>query len=87
MLSAIELWEIALYKWIIIIIKIIIIIIIIDNGSRRMKSHKFLRLLYKFFIKLFCEINFETNDSDINYILLQRRFDASCIIFKLKIQL
>jgi hypothetical protein len=25
-------------------------------------------------------INFETNDSDINFILLQLRFDASCII-------
>jgi hypothetical protein len=37
-------------------------------------------------IKIFCEINFETNDSDINFILLQRRFDASCIIFKLKIK-
>jgi hypothetical protein len=33
------------------------------------------------------EINFETNDSDINFILLQRRFDASCIIFKLKIRI
>ena len=32
-------------------------------------------------------INFETNDSDINFILLQRRFDASCIIFKLKIRI
>jgi hypothetical protein len=38
-------------------------------------------------IKIFCEINFETNDSDINFILLQRRFDASCIIFKLKIRI
>jgi hypothetical protein len=28
-------------------------------------------------IKIFCEINFETKDSDINFILLQRRFDAS----------
>ena len=27
--------------------------------------------------------NFETNDSDIIYILLQRRLAASCIIFKL----
>jgi hypothetical protein len=31
--------------------------------------------------------NFETNDSDIIYILLQRRLDASCIIFKLKIRI
>ncbi len=31
-------------------------------------------------------INFETNDSDNNFILLQRRFDASCIIFKLRIK-
>jgi hypothetical protein len=31
--------------------------------------------------------NFETNDSDINFILLQRRFDASCIIFKVKIRI
>jgi hypothetical protein len=39
-------------------------------------------LLY-FFIKIFCENNFETNDSD----LLEQRFDASCIIFKLKIRI
>ena len=31
--------------------------------------------------------NFETNDSDIIYILLQRRLDASRIIFKLKIRI
>jgi hypothetical protein len=31
--------------------------------------------------------NFETNESDIIYILLQRRLDASCIIFKLKIRI
>jgi hypothetical protein len=31
-------------------------------------------------------INFETNDSDINFILLQRRFNVSCIIFKLRIR-
>jgi hypothetical protein len=36
----------------------------------------FSRHLYLFFIKIFCEINFETNDSDINFILSQRRFDA-----------
>ena len=36
------------------------------------------------FIKIFCENNFDTNDSDMNFILLQRRFDASCIIFKLQ---
>ena len=35
-----------------------------------------------FLIKIFCENNFDTNDSDVNFILLQRRFDASCIIFK-----
>ena len=34
----------------------------------------------------FYDINFETNDSDNNFILLQRRFDASCIIFKLRIK-
>ena len=38
-----------------------------------------------FFIKIFCENNFDTNDSDMNFILLQRRFDASCIIFKLQV--
>ena len=31
--------------------------------------------------------NFETNESDIIYISLQRRLDASCIIFKLKIRI
>jgi hypothetical protein len=31
--------------------------------------------------------NFETNDSNVIFILLQRRFDASCIIFKLKIRI
>ena len=30
--------------------------------------------------------NFDTNDSDMNFILLQRRFDASCIIFKLQVR-
>ena len=39
-----------------------------------------------FFIKIFCENNFDTNDSDMNFILLQRRFDASCIIFKLQVR-
>ena len=29
---------------------------------------------------------FETNDSDNNFILLQQRFDASCIIFNLRIK-
>ena len=29
----------------------------------------------------------ETNGSDNNFILLQRRFDASCIIFKLRIRI
>ena len=38
------------------------------------------------FIKIFCENNFDTNDSDMNFILLQRRFDASCIIFKLQVR-
>ena len=32
----------------------------------------------------FCENSFDTNDSNMNFILLQRRFDASCIIFKLQ---
>ena len=32
------------------------------------------------------EINVETNDSDNNCIVLQRRFNASCIIFKLRIR-
>ena len=32
------------------------------------------------------EKNFDTNDSDINFILLQRRFDASGIIFKLQVR-
>ena len=32
------------------------------------------------------ENNFDTNDSDMNFILLQRRFDASCIIFKLQVR-
>ena len=39
-----------------------------------------------FFIKIFCENNFDKNDSDMNFILLQRRFDASCIIFKLQVR-
>ena len=30
--------------------------------------------------------NFDTNDSDMNFILLQRRFDASYIIFKLQVR-
>ena len=30
--------------------------------------------------------NFDKNDSDMNFILLQRRFDASCIIFKLQVR-
>ena len=34
----------------------------------------------------FCENNFDKNDSDMNFILLQRRFDASCIIFKLQVR-
>ena len=38
------------------------------------------------FIKIFCENNFDTNDSDMNFILLQRRSDASCIIFKLQVR-
>ena len=37
-------------------------------------------------IKIFCENNFDKNDSDMNFILLQRRFDASCIIFKLQVR-
>ena len=31
-------------------------------------------------------INLDKNDSDMNFILLQRRFDASCIIFKLQVR-
>ena len=44
------------------------------------------RIIFKYFIKIFCENNFDTNDSDMNFILLQRRFDASCIIFKLQVR-
>ena len=40
----------------------------------------------RFFIKIFCESNFDTNDSDMNFILLERHFDASCIIFKLQVR-
>ena len=29
---------------------------------------------------------FDSLDSDMNFILLQRRFDASCIIFKLQVR-
>ena len=36
--------------------------------------------------KLLKDFNFDTNDSDMNFILLQRRFDASCIIFKLQVR-
>ena len=32
------------------------------------------------------QIFFDTNDSDMNFILLQRRFGASCIIFKLQVR-
>ena len=35
---------------------------------------------------IFCENNFDTNDSDVKSILLQRRFDASCTIFKLQVR-
>ena len=42
--------------------------------------------VYLTFIKIFCENNFDTNDSDMNFILLQRRFDASYIIFKLQVR-
>ncbi len=42
--------------------------------------------LHKLFPRSINLINFETNDSDNNFILLQRRFDASCIIFKLRIK-
>ena len=40
------------------------------------------RILYLRILLIFSfENNFDTNDSDMNFILLQRRFDASCIIF------
>ena len=32
------------------------------------------------------KINFDKNESDMNFILFQRRFDASCIIFKLQVR-
>ena len=43
-------------------------------------------LLFQISKKQLLIVNFETNDSDNNFILLQRRFDASCIIFKLRIK-
>ena len=39
-------------------------------------------LMHYFFYK---NNYFDKNDSDMNFILLQRRFDASCIIFKLQV--
>ncbi len=46
------------------------------------------QLVYKILpgLLIIIHIYFETNDSDNNFILLQRRFDASCIIFKLRIK-
>ena len=37
-------------------------------------------------IKVFCENNFDKNDSNMNFILLQQCFHASCIIFKLQVR-
>ena len=32
------------------------------------------------------KFNFDKNDSDMNFILVQRRFHASCVIFKLQVR-
>jgi hypothetical protein len=53
------------------------------SSSHIVKTQLFLTALIVINIVKF---NFEKNDSDINFILLQRRFDASCIIFNLKIK-
>ena len=37
-------------------------------------------------IKIFCENNIDINYSDMRFILLQRRFHASCIIFELQVR-